>query len=135
MLHLKRFPRLGEKCSDSVSFPLIGFDMAPYTSTHSSTLYDCVAMCLHHGIIINSGHYTALSKRGGHWYHFDDGLCPKQVDAAFVASAGSTKANLVFYASRTLQPGALCPEVDLQPATCNLEACRRAAHQPLNDSV
>ena len=85
-----------------VVFPFIGFDMAPYTTVQASALYDCVAFAFHDGKTLSSGHYTTFSKRGGHWYCFDDGRRPRLVEATAVSSdAETTKAHLIFYVRRT----------------------------------
>jgi len=83
VVHVKRFSQTGVKSSDFITFPLVGFDLSPFLSTNSSALYDCVAVSSHSGKTLSGGHYTAYStNRGGQWYLFDDGLCPRPVDEA-----------------------------------------------------
>ena len=63
VLHLKRFSQVRTQTDKSpsvpVTFPLLGLDMKPYASNNASMLYDCVAVCSHHGRNLNRGHYTA----------------------------------------------------------------------------
>jgi ubiquitin C-terminal hydrolase len=102
VVHVKRFSETGMKCSDAIAFPLVGLDLSTYMSTNSSALYDCVAVCSHNGKSLNSGHYTAFSQRGGHWYLFDDGQRPRPVDEALIISeAEMMKVYLIFYVRRT----------------------------------
>jgi len=86
-LHLKRFSQEGVRnvrCLTPIMLPWEGLDMAPYTSHGASVVYDCVAVCCHHGNNCTSGHYNAFSRRGGSWFHYDDASRPSQVDAGKV---------------------------------------------------
>lgn len=105
LVHLIRFPETGVKCNDPITFPLAGFDMSPFMSskaTKSTLLYDCVAVCCHHGSSVSNGHYTSYSKRSGNWYLFDDAKLPKPVDETLISSEAETKkAYLIFYVRRS----------------------------------
>ncbi len=89
LFHLKRFPKVGTKCLDPVSFP-ISLDLTSVTEaasieTSPTALYECVAVYNHRGDRSNSGHYTALARRGAAWYRFDDSAHPaaaKAIDEA-----------------------------------------------------
>ena len=105
VLHLKRFSQVGIRTDKSpsvpVSFPLEGLDIAPYSLNSVSTVYDCVAVCCHHGRNLHSGHYTAFSRRNGFWFFYDDEKRPAQVDAAKVISHESCEAAyMIFYVRR-----------------------------------
>ena len=101
VIHVKRFSRNGEKCSDSITFPFVGFDLSPFMSSKSSALYDCFAVCSHNGKNASSGHFTAYSNRGGHWYLFDDEKRPRPVDESLMTiDAEMQKVYLIFYVRR-----------------------------------
>ena len=104
VLHLKRFSQEGVrnvKCLAPIIFPLEGLDMAPYTSHGASAVYDCVAVCCHHGNNSTSGHYTAFARRGGSWFHYNDASRPSQVDGGKVTSnEGLKDAYMIFYVKR-----------------------------------
>ena len=92
-------------CQTSLSFckfSLLGLDMKPYVSNIASMLYDCVAVCSHHGRNLNSGHYTAFTHLSCSCFFFcDDEKRPSQVDAARVTSDEECKAaNILFYVRR-----------------------------------
>uniref|UniRef100_A0A674MZS5 Ubiquitin carboxyl-terminal hydrolase n=1 Tax=Takifugu rubripes TaxID=31033 RepID=A0A674MZS5_TAKRU len=79
-LHLKRFhwtAFLRNKIDTYVEFPLKGLDMRGYllepeNSLPESCVYDLVAVVVHHGSGVGSGHYTAYGSHEGCWYHFND---------------------------------------------------------------
>ena len=101
VLHLKRFSQVGGRTdkspSVSVRFPLDGLDMAPYALNATSMVYDCVAVCSHHGVNLNSGHYTAFSRRSGSWFFYDDEKRPSQVDSTRITSDGECEAAFMLY--------------------------------------
>ena len=77
--------------------------MAPYFLNGVSTVYDCVAVCRHHGRNLHrgSGHYTAFSRRNGFWFFYDDEKRPAHVDASKVMSHESCEAAyMIFYNRR-----------------------------------
>lgn len=106
VLHLKRFSQVRTQTDKSpsvpVTFPLLGLDMKPYASNNASMLYDCVAVCSHHGRNLNRGHYTAFSHRSGSWFFYDDEKRPSQVDAAKVTSDEECKAAYILFYVRRL---------------------------------
>lgn len=58
---------------------------------------DCVAVCCHHGNNSTCGHYTAFSRRGGSWFHYNDASRPSQVDAEKVTSDEGRKGSYMFF--------------------------------------
>jgi ubiquitin C-terminal hydrolase len=80
VFHLKRFPKVGTKCSDAVHFPMV-LDMTSLLEPSSIALYDCVAFCCHSGKNSTSGHYTACASRGAAgWFRYDDSSRPIHIE-------------------------------------------------------
>jgi ubiquitin C-terminal hydrolase len=105
VFHLKRFPDVGTKYLDPVSFPL-SLDLSSVTDatsneTSPTALYECVAVCNHRGGRSNSGHFTALARRGATWFWFDDSAHPAAAKAMNIAIRNCFKgAYLIFYVRR-----------------------------------
>uniref|UniRef100_A0A673YU20 Ubiquitin carboxyl-terminal hydrolase n=1 Tax=Salmo trutta TaxID=8032 RepID=A0A673YU20_SALTR len=112
-LHLKRFhwtSYLRNKVTTYVEFPLRGLDMRGYLLQPEEALpdrwlYDLVAVVVHHGSGVGSGHYTAYGKRDGRWYHFNDST----VTLAEEETVVKAKAYILFYTER---PDKTTPETD-----------------------
>ncbi|XP_070763489.1 ubiquitin carboxyl-terminal hydrolase 3 isoform X3 [Enoplosus armatus] len=106
-LHLKRFhwtAFLRNKVDTYVEFPLKGLDMRGYllepeNSLPESCLYDLVAVVVHHGSGVGSGHYTAYGSHEGRWYHFNDSTVTLTNEDA----VRKAKAYILFYVERTGQ--------------------------------
>uniref|UniRef100_A0A8C9ZID9 Ubiquitin carboxyl-terminal hydrolase n=1 Tax=Sander lucioperca TaxID=283035 RepID=A0A8C9ZID9_SANLU len=106
-LHLKRFhwtAFLRNKVDTYVEFPLKGMDMRGYllepdNSLPESCLYDLVAVVVHHGSGVGSGHYTAYGSHEGRWYHFNDST----VTLTNEDTVRKAKAYILFYVERTEQ--------------------------------
>ncbi|XP_061773674.1 ubiquitin carboxyl-terminal hydrolase 3-like isoform X2 [Nerophis ophidion] len=105
-LHLKRFhwtAFLRNKVDTYVEFPLKDLDMKGYLLEESllagSSLYDLVAIVVHHGSGVGSGHYTAYGSHEGRWYHFNDST----VTLASEETVRKAKAYILFYVERTKQ--------------------------------
>ncbi|XP_072242000.1 ubiquitin carboxyl-terminal hydrolase 3 [Leuresthes tenuis] len=106
-LHLKRFhwtAFLRNKVDTYVEFPLKGLDMRGYllepeNSLPGSCLYDLVAVVVHHGSGVGSGHYTAYGSHEGRWYHFNDST----VTLTNEDTVRKAKAYILFYVERTGQ--------------------------------
>lgn len=106
-LHLKRFhwtAFLRNKVDTYVEFPLKGLDMRGYllepeNSLPESCLYDLVAVVVHHGSGVGSGHYTAYGSHEGRWYHFNDSTVTLTNEDA----VRKAKAYILFYVERTEQ--------------------------------
>eukprot|EP00064_Thunnus_orientalis_P000357 superscaffoldBa00000018_g357 len=106
-LHLKRFhwtAFLRNKVDTYVEFPLKGLDMKGYllepeNSLPESCLYDLVAVVVHHGSGVGSGHYTAYGSHEGRWYHFNDST----VTLTNEDTVRKAKAYILFYVERTDQ--------------------------------
>ncbi|XP_061825433.1 ubiquitin carboxyl-terminal hydrolase 3 [Nerophis lumbriciformis] len=105
-LHLKRFhwtAFLRNKVDTYVEFPLKDLDMKGYLLEESllagSCLYDLVAIVVHHGSGVGSGHYTAYGSHEGRWYHFNDST----VTLASEETVRKAKAYILFYVERTEQ--------------------------------
>ncbi|TKS73484.1 Ubiquitin carboxyl-terminal hydrolase 3 [Collichthys lucidus] len=104
-LHLKRFhwtAFLRNKVDTYVEFPLKGLDMRGYllepeNSLPESCLYDLVAVVVHHGSGVGSGHYTAYGSHEGRWYHFNDSTVTLTNEDA----VRKAKAYILFYVERT----------------------------------
>ncbi|XP_068060579.1 ubiquitin carboxyl-terminal hydrolase 3 isoform X3 [Anomalospiza imberbis] len=109
-LHLKRFhwtAYLRNKVDTYVEFPLRGLDMKcyllePENSGPESCLYDLVAVVVHHGSGVGSGHYTAYAAHEGRWFHFNDST----VTLTDEETVGKAKAYILFYVERQAKPGA-----------------------------
>ncbi|KAJ7425195.1 ubiquitin specific peptidase 3 [Willisornis vidua] len=108
-LHLKRFhwtAYLRNKVDTYVEFPLRGLDMKcyllePENSGPESCLYDLVAVVVHHGSGVGSGHYTAYAAHEGRWFHFNDST----VTLTDEDTVGKAKAYILFYVERQPRPG------------------------------
>uniref|UniRef100_A0A3P8UP42 Ubiquitin carboxyl-terminal hydrolase n=1 Tax=Cynoglossus semilaevis TaxID=244447 RepID=A0A3P8UP42_CYNSE len=106
-LHLKRFhwtAFLRNKVDTYVDFPLRGLDMRGYllepeNSLPGSCLYDLVAVVVHHGSGVGSGHYTAYGSHEGRWYHFNDST----VTLVSEDTVKKAKAYILFYVESTDQ--------------------------------
>uniref|UniRef100_A0A8C4NWN0 Ubiquitin carboxyl-terminal hydrolase n=1 Tax=Dicentrarchus labrax TaxID=13489 RepID=A0A8C4NWN0_DICLA len=106
-LHLKRFhwtAFLRNKVDTYVEFPLKGLDMRGYllepeNSLSENCLYDLVAVVVHHGSGVGSGHYTAYGSHEGRWYHFNDST----VTLTNEDTVRKAKAYILFYVERTEQ--------------------------------
>uniref|UniRef100_A0AAZ3QB63 Ubiquitin carboxyl-terminal hydrolase n=1 Tax=Oncorhynchus tshawytscha TaxID=74940 RepID=A0AAZ3QB63_ONCTS len=104
-LHLKRFhwtSYLRNKVTTYVEFPLRGLDMRGYLLQPEEALpdrwlYDLVAVVVHHGSGVGSGHYTAYGKREGRWYHFNDSTVTLTEEETVVKA----KAYILFYTERS----------------------------------
>ncbi|XP_056355751.1 ubiquitin carboxyl-terminal hydrolase 3 isoform X1 [Oenanthe melanoleuca] len=109
-LHLKRFhwtAYLRNKVDTYVEFPLRGLDMKcyllePENSGPESCLYDLVAVVVHHGSGVGSGHYTAYAAHEGRWFHFNDST----VTLTDEETVGKAKAYILFYVERPAKPAA-----------------------------
>ncbi|KAM4619224.1 ubiquitin carboxyl-terminal hydrolase 3 [Polymixia lowei] len=103
-LHLKRFhwtAFLRNKVDTYVEFPLRGLDMRSYllepeNALPESCLYDLVAVVVHHGSGVGSGHYTAYGSHEGRWYHFNDST----VTLTNEDTVRKAKAYILFYVER-----------------------------------
>uniref|UniRef100_A0A671UP90 Ubiquitin carboxyl-terminal hydrolase n=1 Tax=Sparus aurata TaxID=8175 RepID=A0A671UP90_SPAAU len=106
-LHLKRFhwtAFLRNKVDTYVEFPLRGLDMRGYllepeNSLPERCLYDLVAVVVHHGSGVGSGHYTAYGSHESRWYHFNDSTVTLTNEDAVTKA----KAYILFYVERTEQ--------------------------------
>uniref|UniRef100_A0A3P9II49 Ubiquitin carboxyl-terminal hydrolase n=1 Tax=Oryzias latipes TaxID=8090 RepID=A0A3P9II49_ORYLA len=106
-LHLKRFhwtAFLRNKIDTYVEFPLKGLDMRGYllepeNSLPGSCLYDLVAVVVHHGSGVGSGHYTAYGSHEACWYHFNDST----VTLTNEDTVRKAKAYILFYVERTAE--------------------------------
>ncbi|KAM9855061.1 ubiquitin carboxyl-terminal hydrolase 3 [Aulostomus maculatus] len=106
-LHLKRFhwtAFLRNKVDTFVEFPLKGLDMKGYllepeNLLPGSCLYDLVAIVVHHGSGVGSGHYTAYGSHEGRWYHFNDST----VTLTNEDTVRKAKAYILFYVERMEQ--------------------------------
>uniref|UniRef100_G3NL37 Ubiquitin carboxyl-terminal hydrolase n=1 Tax=Gasterosteus aculeatus aculeatus TaxID=481459 RepID=G3NL37_GASAC len=104
-LHLKRFhwtAFLRNKVDTYVEFPLKGLDMRcyllePENSLPENCLYDLVAVVVHHGSGVGSGHYTAYGSHESQWYHFNDST----VTLTNEDVVRKAKAYILFYVERT----------------------------------
>ncbi|KAM6937534.1 ubiquitin carboxyl-terminal hydrolase 3 [Xenentodon cancila] len=104
-LHLKRFhwtAFLRNKVDTYVEFPLKGLDMRGYLlepekALPGSCLYDLVAVVVHHGSGVGSGHYTAYGSHEHRWYHFNDSTVTLTNEDA----VRKAKAYILFYVERT----------------------------------
>ncbi|XP_056271657.1 ubiquitin carboxyl-terminal hydrolase 3 isoform X2 [Pseudoliparis swirei] len=104
-LHLKRFhwtAFLRNKVDTYVEFPQKGLDMRHYllepeNSLPDSCLYDLVAVVVHHGSGVGSGHYTAYGSHESQWYHFNDST----VSLTNEDIVRKAKAYILFYVERT----------------------------------
>ncbi|XP_030222208.1 ubiquitin carboxyl-terminal hydrolase 3 isoform X2 [Gadus morhua] len=109
-LHLKRFhwtAFLRNKVDTYVEFPLHSLDMRafllePEKSLPGSCLYDLVAVVVHHGSGVGSGHYTAYGCHEGRWYHFNDST----VTVSSEDTVRKAKAYILFYVERPAKAGA-----------------------------
>nr|XP_020475070.1 ubiquitin carboxyl-terminal hydrolase 3 isoform X2 [Monopterus albus] len=126
-LHLKRFhwtSFLRNKVDTYVEFPLEGLDMQSYLLepeklSPQRCLYDLVAVVVHHGSGVGSGHYTAYGSHEGHWYHFNDST----VTLTNEDTVRKAKAYILFYVERTDQlasdhSGTNKPAVDTAATDC-----------------
>ncbi|KAM3869933.1 ubiquitin carboxyl-terminal hydrolase 3 [Diretmus argenteus] len=103
-LHLKRFhwtAFLRNKVDTYVEFPVRGLDMRGYLlepeiSLPESCLYDLVAVVVHHGSGVGSGHYTAYGNHEGRWYHFNDST----VTLTDEDTVRKAKAYILFYVEK-----------------------------------
>uniref|UniRef100_A0A667YW45 Ubiquitin carboxyl-terminal hydrolase n=1 Tax=Myripristis murdjan TaxID=586833 RepID=A0A667YW45_9TELE len=108
-LHLKRFhwtAFLRNKVDTYVEFPLRGLDMRGYLlepekALPESCLYDLVAVVVHHGSGVGSGHYTAYGSHEGRWYHFNDSTVTLTDEHA----VRKAKAYILFYVKRPTKAG------------------------------
>ncbi|KAM9754147.1 ubiquitin carboxyl-terminal hydrolase 3 [Menidia menidia] len=115
-LHLKRFhwtAFLRNKVDTYVEFPLKGLDMRNYllepeNSLPGTCLYDLVAVVVHHGSGVGSGHYTAYGSHEGRWYHFNDST----VSLTTEETVRKAKAYILFYVERTGQSAKEEPDAD-----------------------
>ncbi|KAG7276244.1 hypothetical protein CRUP_018626, partial [Coryphaenoides rupestris] len=109
-LHLKRFhwtAFLRNKVDTYVEFPLRSLDMRdfllePEKSLPGSCLYDLVAVVVHHGSGVGSGHYTAYGSHEGRWYHFNDST----VTVSSEDTVRKAKAYILFYVERPAKAAA-----------------------------
>uniref|UniRef100_A0A665W7Y5 Ubiquitin carboxyl-terminal hydrolase n=1 Tax=Echeneis naucrates TaxID=173247 RepID=A0A665W7Y5_ECHNA len=95
---------LRNKVDTYVEFPLKGLDMKGYllepeNSLPGSCLYDLVAVVVHHGSGVGSGHYTAYGSHKSRWYHFNDST----VTLTNEDTVRKAKAYILFYVERTGQ--------------------------------
>ncbi|XP_068595498.1 ubiquitin carboxyl-terminal hydrolase 3 [Brachionichthys hirsutus] len=103
-LHLKRFhwtAFLRNKVDTYVEFPLKDLDMTGYLlepeiSLPGSCLYDLVAVVVHHGSGVGSGHYTAYGSHEGRWCHFNDSTVTLTNEDA----VRKAKAYILFYVEK-----------------------------------
>ncbi|KAI8814912.1 hypothetical protein BJ742DRAFT_194564 [Cladochytrium replicatum] len=102
IIHLKRFVQYGQtpywvKTDGKVIFPIApgALDMSDFVvSAGSAEKFELVGVANHWGGL-TSGHYTALSKRGGQWYYFDDEKVERAGEDYLEACAGA--AYVLFY--------------------------------------
>ncbi|NXP43738.1 UBP50 hydrolase, partial [Heliornis fulica] len=99
IFHLKRFEWQGDrrrKLSTSISYPLSGLDLSPYSSPVfcPEAQYSLCAVANHAGRVDN-GHYTAFCKHSvtKNWYSFDDAMITKIRNS----SVQTDRAYLLFY--------------------------------------
>ncbi|TWW75715.1 Ubiquitin carboxyl-terminal hydrolase 3 [Takifugu flavidus] len=119
-LHLKRFhwtAFLRNKIDTYVEFPLKGLDMRGYllepeNSLPESCVYDLVAVVVHHGSGVGSGHYTAYGSHEGCWYHFNDSTVTLTNEDA----VRKAKAYILFYVERAEQAASDDPAATRPPA-------------------
>uniref|UniRef100_A0A674P0X5 Ubiquitin carboxyl-terminal hydrolase n=1 Tax=Takifugu rubripes TaxID=31033 RepID=A0A674P0X5_TAKRU len=119
-LHLKRFhwtAFLRNKIDTYVEFPLKGLDMRGYllepeNSLPESCVYDLVAVVVHHGSGVGSGHYTAYGSHEGCWYHFNDSTVTLTNEDA----VRKAKAYILFYVERAEQAASDHPAATRPPA-------------------
>ncbi|ODQ51135.1 cysteine proteinase [Saitoella complicata NRRL Y-17804] len=117
--HTKGMDKL--KITTPVTFPLTGLDVSEFTEREGGgeehkeeeegVVYDAFGVVVHHGVNINSGHYTAYILRegegegegvgvegtGSDWWHLDDEKVRKVEEKEVEAS----QAYMIFYRKRT----------------------------------
>ncbi|RAL54742.1 hypothetical protein DM860_001870 [Cuscuta australis] len=100
IFHLKRFKNDGslvEKIDKHISFPL-ELDLLPYVKRdkkHAESKYNLVAVLVHIGLTLHSGHYYCfIHSSPNEWYKFDDSKVTR-VQEDFVMSQS---AYILFYA-------------------------------------
>ena len=110
-IHFKRFKwtdGVKSKLTTTVRFPLTGLDMSRYmnhpegegsSGDEPNTEYDLVAVVMHHGSGMRSGHYTsfALNSVSQQWYHFDD----NHVTHAHAWDVQDSEPYILFYQRRS----------------------------------
>jgi ubiquitin C-terminal hydrolase len=92
---------LSNKKNDSlIDFPIDNFDLSNYIvaeSEQKDAQYELIAISQHFGNL-TSGHYTALCRNRGEWYHFDD----ERVSRSKINDVVSPAAYLLFYRKKCL---------------------------------
>eukprot|EP01087_Luapelamoeba_hula_P014401 TRINITY_DN4208_c2_g1_i6.p1 TRINITY_DN4208_c2_g1~~TRINITY_DN4208_c2_g1_i6.p1 ORF type:complete len:1301 (+),score=270.41 TRINITY_DN4208_c2_g1_i6:201-4103(+) len=83
------------KVDTDVQFPLTSFDMSPYSTEKTNTLYDLKSVVIHHGTGLRVGHYTAFCYNADRdcWLNFND----SRVSVVSDEEVTESQAYILFY--------------------------------------
>lgn len=87
-----------------INFPIKALDLSRYVlnsgpetrRSNSNSVYDLVAVIVHHGTGTSNGHYTSYAYHNSVWMHFND-ITVKEVSEDVVANC---KPYILFYTKR-----------------------------------
>ena len=85
-----------EKIDAKLDFPIDNLDLSKYVlkKGDQSLIYDLYAVSIHSGGL-HSGHYTAIAKKDGQWYNFNDS------SVSTTSNIPARGAYILFYRRRT----------------------------------